>query len=41
MHGTRTRMDDYKWSLEFFEKKRDMEGLRTLTGANHHDLKGS
>ena len=39
MHGTRTRMDDYEWSLEFFEKKREMEGLRT--GANHHDPKGS
>ena len=22
MHGTRMRMDDYKWSLKFFEKKK-------------------
>ena len=27
MHGTGTLMDDYKWSLDFFEKKRGMEGL--------------
>ena len=26
MHGTGTRMDDYKWSQDFFEKKEEWKG---------------